>query len=220
MPTLPLLPLGTVLLPGARLPLHVFEPRYLTLLRDLFEAPHQERVFGVVAIRKGFEVGEDAARELYDVGCAARLDEAVPTGGEQRFFVVSTGTRRFHIDALARGAHPYATAQVTWLDDPDAGVTATPRIDELARRVRAEHAAYRVALRARPTVLPQDPTELSYRVTDATALGLADRQRVLQAPDTRSRLALVLQLVQRERELIDQLQAVPEQFSPGGPGLN
>ncbi|HEX8005265.1 MAG TPA: LON peptidase substrate-binding domain-containing protein, partial [Trebonia sp.] len=56
--TLPLFPLTTVLFPGMRLPLHVFEQRYRQLVRDLLELPEQRR-FGVIAIRKGRETGVD-----------------------------------------------------------------------------------------------------------------------------------------------------------------
>ena len=45
MATLPLFPLGTVLLPGARLPLQLFEPRYLDLARALAELPDGERFY-------------------------------------------------------------------------------------------------------------------------------------------------------------------------------
>ena len=55
---LPLFPLGTVLFPGLVLPLHVFEPRYRTLVQHLAELPASlPREFGVIAIRRGWEVG-------------------------------------------------------------------------------------------------------------------------------------------------------------------
>ena len=62
---LPLFPLGTVLFPGMSLPLHVFEERYQTMVADLLEGP-EPREFGVIAIRKGREVGADAVTELYE----------------------------------------------------------------------------------------------------------------------------------------------------------
>ena len=64
-------PLGTVLVPGLVLPLHIFEPRYRTLIHDLLALPAPERGFGVVAIREGHEVGVDGARALADVGTRA-----------------------------------------------------------------------------------------------------------------------------------------------------
>nr|WP_238148157.1 LON peptidase substrate-binding domain-containing protein [Janibacter hoylei] len=54
-------PLGTVLLPGQPLPLQVFEPRYLTMLRDVADGDGR---FGVVLIDRGFEVGGEISASL------------------------------------------------------------------------------------------------------------------------------------------------------------
>ncbi|MDQ1651182.1 MAG: uncharacterized protein QOI35_382, partial [Cryptosporangiaceae bacterium] len=54
---IPLFPLGTVLFPGVVLPLHVFEPRYRLLVRELM-TPGALPEFGVVAIRQGSESGQ------------------------------------------------------------------------------------------------------------------------------------------------------------------
>ena len=76
MPSLPLFPLGGTLMPGMRLPLQVFEDRYVALLRHLIDSEGEELGFGVVAIRHGYEVG-DRVNELYAVGCLAVLDRVV-----------------------------------------------------------------------------------------------------------------------------------------------
>ena len=55
MAVMPMFPLGTVLLPGGVLPLHVFEPRYRKMVTDCVESPDHE--FGVVLIERGSEVG-------------------------------------------------------------------------------------------------------------------------------------------------------------------
>ena len=52
--TVPLFPLGTVLMPGATLPLHIFEPRYRQLTVDLVTGAVPDREFGIVAVREGF----------------------------------------------------------------------------------------------------------------------------------------------------------------------
>ena len=62
---MPMFPLGSVLLPGVVLPLHVFEPRYQQLVRDCLETDEHE--FGVVLIDRGSEVGGGDSRT--DVGC-------------------------------------------------------------------------------------------------------------------------------------------------------
>ena len=74
MPVMPMFPLGTVLLPGMVLPLHVFEPRYQQLVRDCLDAPPHE--FGVVLIDRGSEVGGGDTR--CDVGVIARIVQVAP----------------------------------------------------------------------------------------------------------------------------------------------
>jgi Lon protease-like protein len=205
MATLPLFPLGTVLMPGARLPLQIFEPRYVQLLKDLLDGQDQRPpVFGVVAIREGFEVGEDGVRALHPVGCGALLTQAAALEGE-RYLVVSEGTDRFRVDAIDESAGtPYTTARVTWLPERD-GDAAT--VVELAARLRAELAAFAAATGIEPE-LPTDDRSLAYAVSDTVSLDVEDRQRLLSSTDTESRLRLGLQLVRREREFASALGAV------------
>jgi uncharacterized protein len=69
---LPLFPLSTVLFPGMRLPLHIFEERYRQLVADLLTGP-EPRQFGIIAIRKGRETGIEGVTALYDIGCVATV---------------------------------------------------------------------------------------------------------------------------------------------------
>jgi Lon protease-like protein len=221
MPVLPLFPLGTVLFPGARLPLQVFEPRYLALLRDIYELPEQDRLFGVVAIRSGHEVGAGAARDLFDTGTAARVDTMALAGGSEApvIHLLTTGTRRFRIDGVdEEGPTPYLTARVTWLDDAPAGPADRTLADELL----AEVAAYREAVGAPPLAPPTaTPAAMAFLAMDAVLLRLGDRQRVLDAADVTSRLRVALGLVRRERALIDRLgTVVPQGPDVGAMGLN
>ncbi|MFC7596193.1 LON peptidase substrate-binding domain-containing protein [Terrabacter sp. GCM10028922] len=205
MATLPLFPLGTVLMPGARLPLQIFEPRYVQLLHDLLDAQDERSpVFGVVAIREGHEVGEDAVRALHPVGCGALLTQAAALEGE-RFIVISEGTDRFRLDAIDGDAGtPYATGRVTWLPEPD-GDAAT--IVELAARLRSELTDFAAAT-GQEAEIPIDDRALAYAVPDTVSLDVADRQRLLESNDTESRLRLGLQLTQRELEFATALGAV------------
>jgi Lon protease-like protein len=205
MATLPLFPLGTVLMPGGRLPLQIFEPRYVQLLRDLLDGQDERSpVFGVVAIREGYEVGDDGVRALHPIGCGALLTQAAALEGE-RFLVVSEGTDRFRLDAIDESAGtPYTTARVTWLTEPD-GDAATVTV--LAARLRAELAVFAAATGTDPE-LPADDRALAYAASDAVSLDVADRQRLLASSDTESRLRLGLELVRREREFAAALGAV------------
>jgi uncharacterized protein len=208
----PLFPLGTVLFPGLLLPLHVFEDRYRALVRDLVEGPEEARVFGVVAIREGREVGADGVRALYDVGCLARLRQVQPYP-DGRFDIVTSGAQRFRIDRLVTDdARPYLRADVHLLDEP-AGDSAEP----LARSVASVFDAYRTTLTRGAGAtdgspaegLPTDPATLSYLVGAAAVLDLADRQALLAAPDTTSRLRLELRTLRREAVLLRLLPSLP-----------
>lgn len=212
MASLPLFPLGTVLVPGAQLPLQIFEPRYVTLLHDLLEAQDERPpVFGVVAIREGFEVGEDGVRALHDVGCAALLTGAAVLGG-RRYLVVSEGTNRFTLEGVDDTAGtPYVTARVTWLDEPDGDPGI---VTDLARRLRVELAGYRAVLGVEPVDPPERDRELSYWVPEGVELDLGDRQSLLASRDTESRLRLALGLVRRERALAQSFGAVPQRPEP------
>lgn len=205
MAQLPLFPLGTVLVPGATLPLQLFEPRYLELLSDLVNAMDVPE-FGVVAIRQGHEVGADAVRDLHEVGCVARVLQAAPVG-DGRYLVLSTGVRRFHLDALVPGAGTaYLTGEVTLLEERTGDAEA---VHDLADRLRTALHDYATTLGAEEPEWPADPEELSYAVGTAVGLDLGDRQRLLAAPDTETRLRLGLTLVRRERQLAATLGVVP-----------
>lgn len=222
MPSLPLFPLSTVLLPGGRLPLQVFEPRYLELMTTLLAGPVPERVFGVVAIRRGHEVGAGRALALHATGTAARLDAVVPTTGALavppvRLHVLTTGTRRFHLDDLDTDADtPYLTGRVTWLDED----APTPADRELAVAVRHEHAAYLRSLGLAPVTLPDNPAELPYRAADVAVLPVAERQQVLDADTLGQRLQIVLDVLRRERGILERFGALPAPLAPGAAALN
>jgi Lon protease-like protein len=132
---IPLFPLETPLFPGVVLPLHVFEPRYRRLVADLAALPAEERRFGVVAIRQGWEVEQVAPAEaLFDVGCTAVLRMVAPQidGG---YRVAAVGSARFRLlDVLVPDAEddpPYLRALVEWLADEEAAEEAAGDADGL-----------------------------------------------------------------------------------------
>jgi Lon protease-like protein len=204
---LPLFPLGTVLFPGLLLPLHVFEDRYRALIRDLVDGPEESRGFGVVAIREGREVGDGGIRSLHPVGCLADLRQVEPHP-DGRFDIVATGARRFRIDSVDATSQPYLQAEVEFLDEPDGDAAAV-----LAGTVAMLWGAYRQALTGtRPEdadELPDEPVVLSYLVAAATILELRDKQRLLEEPDTTSRLRRELAILRREAIVLRLLPSLP-----------
>ncbi|MCB1696958.1 MAG: LON peptidase substrate-binding domain-containing protein [Halioglobus sp.] len=101
MSELSLFPLSGVLMPFGRMPLQIFEQRYLDLVRDTMKS---DSAFGVVWIRRGAEVAQrgEASPQLGDYGTTARIVDwdQLPNGllgvtiqGGQRFDLKSTGVR-------------------------------------------------------------------------------------------------------------------------------
>jgi Lon protease-like protein len=186
---MPMFPLGSVLVPGAVLPLHVFEPRYRALVSDCLEAAEHE--FGVVLIERGPEVGGGDQRSM--VGTVARMVQVAELDGG-RFAVVSIGTRRIRILAWLPD-DPYPLADVDDWPDDETGVDALgPQIEQLAARVRRAAA---LAAELGDSVagplgdMRGDHLVDSYHLVAGTPVGPADTFRLLCAPGPVQRLALL-----------------------------
>ncbi len=220
MPSLPLFPLGSALLPGARLPLQLFEPRYLDLARVLAAQDEDDRTFGVILIRKGHEVGANAAGDLYGVGCEARVDAMAlsETTLGTMVHLVATGVRRFRFERVDEAARTrYLTAEVTWLDESAA---ETPALSDLAERALAEHTAYLAALSLETESIEAPVSQVAYRIVERMVLDPSDRQRVLDGSDAGTRLRTVIRLLRREAAIVGRFGALPSPPMPGGASLN
>jgi Lon protease-like protein len=186
---MPMFPLGTVLFPHALLPLHVFEPRYRLMTQRVLRG---EREFGVVLIERGSEVGGGDTR--FDVGTVAQVVRAqeLPDGG---YALATVGMRRIRV--------------TRWLDDdpfPQAEVVdlaETSSADDAAQRARALGALATVSelhrrIDPRLPELPaidEAPAQASYEIAALAPIGPLDAQRVLEAANPRTRLALLADLL-------------------------
>lgn len=108
--TIPVFPLpGALLLPRARLPLNIFEPRYLAMLEDTFKTQH--RLIGMVQPVPGPEDREQD--RLHQIGCAGRVT-AMQETEDGRYLVTLQGISRFRILQQEDGFSPYLRARVSW----------------------------------------------------------------------------------------------------------
>ncbi len=204
---LPLFPLGTVLFPGLILPLHVFEERYQQLVGDLSALPPgTPRRFGVVAIRRGREVGSDGIESLYDVGCTAEVRRVDPLE-DGRFDVVAVGSTRWRLRAVD-ATLPYLVGETEEIQEHAGG--GEDELRELARQVGMLYARYRervgATLENHP---PPDARSLSWLVAATAVLALAEKQALLVAPDDATRLSQELELLRRELGLLRVLPSLP-----------
>jgi len=112
-PVIPIFPLPDVaLFPQVPLPLHIFEPRYRTMVADALAG---DRVIGMTLLRPGWERDYHGRPPVYDRGCAGRIEEheALPDG---RSNIVLRGLTRFRILEEHAGK-PYRLASVAALAD-------------------------------------------------------------------------------------------------------
>ena len=97
---LPIFPLNTVMFPGVRVPLHVFEDRYRALVHHLLTIPDKSlRLFGIVAIREGYEVGQHGVHSVHRVGCVVQMTSVEPYE-DGRFDIEVLGRQRLRLDGL------------------------------------------------------------------------------------------------------------------------
>jgi Lon protease-like protein len=107
--TIPVFPLpGALLLPRARLPLHIFEPRYLQMVDDALKTRH--RLIGMIQPR---EVPAAAEKRLHAIGCAGRLTGFSETE-DGRYMITLSGLSRFRVLQEVQGFAPYRRCQVDW----------------------------------------------------------------------------------------------------------
>ncbi len=99
---------GALMLPHARLPLNIFEPRYLTMLDDALKSDH--RMIGMI---QPLENRGDGPPTLRRIGCAGRITSLTETE-DGRYLIALTGISRFRVKEEVEGFTPYRRARVEW----------------------------------------------------------------------------------------------------------
>lgn len=184
---LPIFPLGTVLFPGGRLPLRIFEARYMDMTRECMRSGG---AFGVCLIREGREVGSPAVP--FETGCTATIgDWDMPQLGVLN--IMAHGGSRFRLRSATPNGQGLLIGEVEVLPDP--GPEPVPaESGGCARVLRAiveKHGA---------EVLPEphrfdDADWVSWRLSELLPLPPAARQRLLEIDDPLDRLAVLQKLI-------------------------
>jgi hypothetical protein len=210
--SLPLFPLQAVLLPGAHLPLHIFEPRYRQLTVDLVTGVVPGKRFGVVALRPSLDVEVTSLSQLRSYGCSAVLRQAkrLPDG---RFDIVTSGDRRFRLLALDTTSAPYLVGAVEWVPDAESPAVGDEAIKMLLSGARSAHRRYCHAAWQRGdwSEPPEDidTAGLAHILASDCLLTIDDRQRLLEETRPLHRLRLVRRMLNREAGILATLRAVP-----------
>jgi len=107
---LPVFPLsGALLLPRCKLPLNVFEPRYIRMVEDTLARPN--RLVGMVQPRQNGS--DDPVPDICDIGCAGRISSFAETD-DGRFLIILTGVSRFRVRAELAVETPYRQVAADW----------------------------------------------------------------------------------------------------------
>ncbi len=184
---LPIFPLsGTILYPGLRLPLHIFEPRYRAMVSD---ALVRDRRIAMIQPQHAEE-----GAPLFSIGCIGKIEdvEALEDG---RFNIVLDGEHRFRILRELDVATPFRQVEAELIDDPEhEALSAVERADfERTARDYADHQGYSVDW---DSVTRLDDTALINGVSQIVPFDAASKQALLEAPDLASRCELLVQLMQ------------------------
>ena len=140
--TIPVFPLpGALMLPRSRLPLHIFEPRYLQMIDDCLKSEH--RLIGMVQPRAQ-KAGD--GRMMQSIGCVGRLTQFSETE-DRRYLVTLAGISRYRITKEIAGFQPYMQADVSWdgfdrdlgRTEKDAGFDRPAFLDLLHRYFEAQN---------------------------------------------------------------------------------
>jgi Lon protease-like protein len=210
--SVPVFPLNAVLFPGVVTPLHIFEDRYRALMRDLLAiSDPAHRVFAVVAIREGYEVGDHGMQSMHRTGTLVQLTES-ERYDDGTFDIEVTGRHRV-ILLDVDGSGEYMRAECDMLDD--SSDTDDEVVDDEAVRTLATFEEYRdqlSELRGGPVLagpMPRDPTYLSYSLAATCLLSQAERQELLEAGDAASRLVMLRRSLREEMRAMRAIPSLP-----------
>lgn len=192
--TIPVFPLpGALLLPRGRLPLHIFEPRYLAMIEDCLKTKH--RLIGMIQPREVPGTGE---KRLNAIGCAGRLTGFSETE-DGRYMITLAGISRFRVKEEVTGFTPYRRCTVDWAGfgrdlgpvEEDAGFRREEFLALLGRYFAAQN------LSTDWSSLKEAETELLINsLSMLCPFGPEDKQALLEAPSLTTRRETLVTLIE------------------------
>jgi Lon protease-like protein len=206
---LPLFPLEAVLLPDELLPLHIFEDRYKTMIRDCLAAQRRETgrgEFGIVL---------DKGEEMSHVGCSAEVVEVKRQYPDGRLDIVTQGKRRFSV-LFTDEQKEYLRAGVEFFED-EAGSEA-PTEEEAGRVLWLMQEA--VKRLREPRHLPASPDRpyhyLSFQIAALLPFSLEFREQLLSIRGERDRVRAVSEGIEQLIPQLDRAIAVERKTAGNG----
>ena len=182
---LPLFPLNTVLFPGGMLPLRIFEPRYLDMVKDCTRNQHG---FGVCMIIQDEELGQNTASAA--LGCEAKIIDFDQTP-DGLLAITALGERRFHVEQVKIRSNGLIVGEVSWLPKAEL-VAVAPEyfvLSQILQRVldKADISFDKTQL--------EDADWVSWRLAEWLPLSNLERQALLQESEVNVRLQNLLEKI-------------------------
>ncbi len=197
---IPLFPLNVVLMPGAPLPLHIFEERYKQMVNECLESKSE---FGMVL------ADESGTRR---VGCTAKIVELVERYKDGRMLILVEGSRRFKLNSILSGK-PYYVGEVEYLEEQeeeDVTALAEECIALLERVVEAATEGS-VGIEIKPPY-----TNLSFAIAGRIEFDLEARQQILELTSEKKRLEKVRELLSAAAERLERERQAREKAQGNG----
>lgn len=198
---MPLFPLPLVLLPYEILPLHIFEPRYRQMFKDI---AFEQNLFGVSL----FEPKDSSSEkpEIGSIGCVAEVRET-QTLEDGRSNILTMGLTRYQIIEYLQTSEPYFVADVEFFEDEieDEAVLKPLADKTFTLFERIAQAAYKLSnQRGELPKIPQAPPEqLSFLVAAAFNLDNELKYRFLKMRSTSLRLQKLIEIL---NQAVDKLE--------------
>ena len=193
-----LFPLGLVLLPGERMPLHIFEPRYKELIGECLA---EERPFGIV-------LADDSG--VHEVGTEASVVEVLERFEDGRLNIVVEGGNRFRVVEVTSG-RAFDTGEVEGVDDDEVAVEAAD-----AERALGLFRELREVVGSDVEEPEEGEPLLSFAIAARVDFGLDPKQKLLELRSEAERLALVIELLEGALSAVRDEQARREIASRNG----
>lgn len=193
---IPLFPLNVVLLPRMPLPLHIFEQRYRTMIRECME---EGREFGVV---------HSHGTSIFHTGCTAAIERIVRRYDDGRFDILTIGQQRFTVAKIV-DEKPYLEADIEFFED--SCKEKHEGLETLARTVidRLSDFASLTGRSLQRSILDKmDCTELSFLVGTAGVFSTDEKQCLLESTCVQERLNCALDWIRQNIERHKQIERV------------
>ena len=201
---LPLFPLNVVLLPGAELPLHIFEPRYRAMVRDCLDS---KSLFGMLlALPNG----------IAGTGCTAEILEVTKRYPDGRYDILAVGRSPFRVVELF-DEQPLLRGEVDFLEDRPTPISALI-CSELTDLYETCHTLIYGDYPRNLSCI--EDSEISYAIADKLPMDLLWKQRILELRAEADRQERLVAYLREWAPHLEQTTTLRARAAGGGVGLN